>query len=127
MNHQSNIIVEKLLDTSILATDTKKAIKASKCDFRSHHQTGGSSEGASSKPKVLEESKGKTTNTNEGARSKPEVLDVSKAMSSDQESENESWGESKDDDDDRNIDDERTKSDDYKSIDLNKTDDEEEA
>ncbi|GJT59927.1 hypothetical protein Tco_1003460 [Tanacetum coccineum] len=47
-------------------------------------------------------------------------------MSSDQESENESWGESEDDDDDRQSDDERTESDNDKNVDLNKTDDEEE-
>ncbi|GKE27522.1 hypothetical protein Tco_1442906, partial [Tanacetum coccineum] len=88
----------------------------------------GSSEGAGSKLEVLNESKGKTKDTNEGVGAKPEVPDVSKAMSSDQESKNESWGESEDGDgDDRKSDDERTKSGDDKSIDLNKTDDEEEA
>ncbi|GKB42287.1 hypothetical protein Tco_0887229 [Tanacetum coccineum] len=40
---------------------------------------------------------------------------------------NESWGDSKDDDDDRKSDDERTESDDDKSVDLNKTDNEEES
>ncbi|GJU30149.1 hypothetical protein Tco_1173738 [Tanacetum coccineum] len=113
--------------TAMLAADTKKAIKASKRDFRSHHQTGGLSEKAGSKPEVPDESKGKTKDTNEGAGLKPEVLDVSKAMSSDQESENESWGDSEDDDDedDHKSDNERTKTDDDESIDLNKIDDEE--
>ncbi|GJZ57814.1 hypothetical protein Tco_0613308 [Tanacetum coccineum] len=83
---------------AMLAADTKKAIKASKRDFRSHHQTGGLSEKAGSKPEVPDESKGKTKETNEGAGLKPEVPNVLEVMSSDQE-----------------------------SIDLNKTDDEEEA
>ncbi|GKA73262.1 hypothetical protein Tco_0779478 [Tanacetum coccineum] len=94
-----------LSDAAIHEEDTRKVIKASKLDLRYQHHTGGSSEGAGSKP---------------------EVPDVSKAMSSDQESENESWGDSEDDDDDSKSDDERTESDDDKSIDLNKTDDEEE-
>ncbi|GKC30541.1 hypothetical protein Tco_1037835 [Tanacetum coccineum] len=140
--------MEMLSDAAILVADTKKAIKANKCDFQSQHQTGGSSEGAGSKPVVLDESKGKTKDTNEGsgskpevpdeskgktkdtnegASSKPEVLDVSKAMSSAQESENESWVKSEDnDDDDRKSDDERTKSDNDTSIDLNKSDSKEE-
>ncbi|GJX34095.1 hypothetical protein Tco_0245652 [Tanacetum coccineum] len=75
---------------------------------------------------VLDELKGKTKDTNKGAGSKPEVPDVSKAKSSDQESKNESWGDSEDDDDSKS-DDERTEYDDDKSIDLNKTDDKEEA
>nr|GEU39635.1 retrovirus-related Pol polyprotein from transposon TNT 1-94 [Tanacetum cinerariifolium] len=90
--------MELLSDVSMLAADTKKAIKASK-----------------------------KKDTNEGDGSKPEVLDVSKAMSSDQESKNKSWGESKDDDnDDHKSDDEITESDDDTSIDLNKTDSKEE-
>nr|GEW28310.1 hypothetical protein [Tanacetum cinerariifolium] len=117
--------MEMLSDAAILAADTKKEIKASKRDFRSQHQTGGSSEGAGSKPEVLDESKGKTKDTNKGVGSKPEFPDVSKAKSSNQENENESWGDSENDDNDRNSDDERTESDDEKSIDLNKTNDEE--
>ncbi|GKD71199.1 hypothetical protein Tco_1325289 [Tanacetum coccineum] len=81
---------------------------------------GGSSEGAGSKLKVLDDSKAKRKDTNKGDGSKQEVLDVSKAMSSDQESENESWGKSKDDNDVRQSDDERTESDDDKSVDINK-------
>ncbi|GKB40636.1 hypothetical protein Tco_0885578 [Tanacetum coccineum] len=116
--------MEILSDTAILIANTKKAIKASKRDFRSQHQTGGSSEGDGSKPEVPDESKGKTKDINEGACSKLEVPDVSKAMSLDQESINESWGESEDDD--RKSDDERTESDDDTSINLDKTDREEE-
>nr|GFA23043.1 hypothetical protein [Tanacetum cinerariifolium] len=59
------------------------------------------------------------------AGSKPKVPDVSKAMSSDQESENGSWGESEEDDDHKS-DDERTESDNDTSINLNKTDSKEE-
>ncbi|GJY65431.1 hypothetical protein Tco_0467669 [Tanacetum coccineum] len=87
-----------LYNAAILEEDTRKEIKASKRDLRSHHQTGGSSEGAGSKPEVLDESKSKTKDTSEGVGSKPEVTDVSKAMSLDQESDNEYWGESEDDD-----------------------------
>ncbi|GJR74585.1 hypothetical protein Tco_0086950 [Tanacetum coccineum] len=117
--------MEMLSNAAMLAANTKKAIKASKRDSRSHHQSGGSSEGAGSKPEVLDELKSKTKDTNEGADLKQEVSDVSKAMSSDQESKNESWGDSKDDDDDRKSDDERTETNDGQSIDLNKIDDEE--
>ncbi|GKA20982.1 hypothetical protein Tco_0700971 [Tanacetum coccineum] len=100
--------MEMLSDAAILEEDTRKEIKASKCDLRSHHQTG--------------ELKSKTKDT------KPEVTDVSKAMSLYQESDNEYWGENEDDDDvDRKSDDERTESNDDKSIDLNKTNDEEDA
>ncbi|GKC99235.1 hypothetical protein Tco_1169510 [Tanacetum coccineum] len=87
--------------------------------------TSGSSEGAGPKPEVLDESKGKTKDINEGAGLKPEVPDVSKAMSLDQESKNKSWGESEDDNDDCQSNDKITKSNDEKSVDLNKTDDEE--
>nr|GEW11254.1 hypothetical protein [Tanacetum cinerariifolium] len=73
------------------------------------------------------EPKGKSIGTSEGAGSKPEVPNVSKAMLLDQQSENKSWGKSKDDDDDCKSDDERTKTDDDESIDLNKIDDEEET
>ncbi|GJS49803.1 hypothetical protein Tco_0599924 [Tanacetum coccineum] len=120
--------MEMLSDAAILVVDTKKAIKASKHDFRSQHQAGSSSEGAGLKPEVPDESKGKTKDTNKGGGLKPQVPDGSKTMSSNQESKNESWGESEEeDDDDRESDDERTKSDDDKSIDLNNTNDKEEA
>ncbi|GJZ84761.1 hypothetical protein Tco_0650100 [Tanacetum coccineum] len=119
--------IELLYDAAMLEADIKKAMKASLRDLRPHHQTGVSSEGAGLKPKVPNELKGKSINISEGAGSKPEVPDVSKAMSSDQESENESWGESEDDDDDdRKSDDERTESDNDTNIDLNNTNSEEE-
>ncbi|GJY95344.1 hypothetical protein Tco_0511705 [Tanacetum coccineum] len=72
-------------DAAMLVAETKKVIKASKCDFRSQHQAGDSSKGVGSKLGVLDESKGKTKDINEGAGSKPEVPNVSKAKSSDQE------------------------------------------
>ncbi|GJZ07761.1 hypothetical protein Tco_0542044 [Tanacetum coccineum] len=97
----ARLVIEQPTRRRRQTEDTRKAIKASKCDLKSQHQTGGSYEGAGSKLKVLDESKGKTKDTNKGVSSKPEVPDVSKAMSSDQESEN--------------------------NIDLNNTDDEEEA
>ncbi|GJW11795.1 hypothetical protein Tco_1577622 [Tanacetum coccineum] len=87
--------MEMLSDAAILVADIKKALKASKRDFGSQHQTGGSCEGAGSEPEIPDESKGKTKDTNKGVGSKQSN-------------------------------DERTKSDDDKSIDLNKTDDEEE-
>ncbi|GJX57818.1 retrovirus-related pol polyprotein from transposon TNT 1-94, partial [Tanacetum coccineum] len=99
--------MEMLSDAVIHEEDTRKVIKASKLDLRSQNHTGGSSEGASSKPEVPDESKGKTKDTNKGAGSKPE-------------------GDSEDDDNDHKSDDERTESDDNKSIDLNEIDDEEE-
>nr|GEW24940.1 hypothetical protein [Tanacetum cinerariifolium] len=82
-----------------------------------------SRDGAGLEPKIPNEPKGKIINTHEGAGLKPGVLDVSKADSS--KSEYESWEVS--DDDDQKSEDERTKSNDDKSIDLNKTDDEEET
>ncbi|GJW45486.1 hypothetical protein Tco_0077132 [Tanacetum coccineum] len=97
--------MEMLSDAAILAAHTRKAMKANLLDLKSPHQTGGSSEGAGSKP---------------------EVPDESKAKSLDQESENKSWGNSEDDDDCKS-DDERTQSDDDKSIDLNKPENEEES
>ncbi|GKB21411.1 hypothetical protein Tco_0855334 [Tanacetum coccineum] len=119
--------IEMLSDAAMLAADTTKAIKARKRDLRSQHQTGGSSEGAGSKPEVPDDPKGKSRDTSEGAGSKPEVPDVSKAKLSYQESKNKSWGDSEDDDDDCKSDVERTESDDDKIINLNKTDNEEES
>ncbi|GKC92531.1 hypothetical protein Tco_1157973 [Tanacetum coccineum] len=108
---------------SLEEAQTRKVLKISRRETSFRHQTGRSSEGVGSKPEVLYEPKGKSIHTSEGAGSKPEVPDVSKVMSSDQESENKSWGESKDDNDDHQSDDERTEYDNDKSVDLNKTDD----
>ncbi|GKD20168.1 hypothetical protein Tco_1221871 [Tanacetum coccineum] len=88
------------------------------------HQAGGSGDGAGLETEVPDELKGKSIDTHEGTGLRPGVLDVSKADSSD--SEYQSWGVS-DDNDDQRGDDEITKSNDDKSIDLNKTDEEEET
>nr|GEU66945.1 hypothetical protein [Tanacetum cinerariifolium] len=116
-----------LLSESTLLEEAqiKNAIKESKWETRFQHQAGGSSDGASSQPKVPDGPKGKSDDTSKGASSKPEVSDVLKAMSSDQKSEYESWGDSEDDDDDHQSDDERNESNDDKSIDLNRINDEE--
>ncbi|GJU26935.1 hypothetical protein Tco_1165556 [Tanacetum coccineum] len=60
------------------------------------HQAGGSGDGASFQPEVLDEPKGKSIDTHEGTGMKPMVSNVSKADSS--ESEYESWGDSGDED-----------------------------
>nr|GEY91411.1 hypothetical protein [Tanacetum cinerariifolium] len=101
----------------------KKGIKRSKQETHMH-EAGGSGDGVGLEPEVPNEPKGKSIDTHEGTGLKPGVLDVLKADSSD--SEYESWGVS-DDDDDQQGDDKRTESDDHKSINLNKTDDEEET
>ncbi|GJV85666.1 hypothetical protein Tco_1525564 [Tanacetum coccineum] len=105
---------------------TRKSIKISKRETSLRHQIGGSSERTGSKPKVLDEPKGNSVDTSKGAGLKPEVPDVSKVMSSAQESENKSWGESEDDNDDLKSKDERTESGTDRSIDLQNTYDEEE-
>ncbi|GKA42712.1 hypothetical protein Tco_0735372 [Tanacetum coccineum] len=64
--------MEMLLDAAMLASNTKKAIKASKCDFRPQHQTGGSSEGAGSKPEVPNESIGDSENDDDDHKSNDE-------------------------------------------------------
>ncbi|GKB11976.1 hypothetical protein Tco_0845899, partial [Tanacetum coccineum] len=103
----------------------KKEIRRNKRETNIH-QAGGSSEGANLQSEVPDEPKGKSIKTSEGTGLKLEVPDVSKEDSS--ESEYESWGDSDDGDgdDDQQSDDESTESDDDKSVDLNKTNNEEE-
>ncbi|GJT94716.1 hypothetical protein Tco_1090234 [Tanacetum coccineum] len=109
---------------SLEEVQLKKAIKRRK-QKTNIHQAGGSSEGADLESKVPDEPKGKSTDISEGTGLKPGVPDVSKADSF--ESEYESWGDSDDDDDDdQQSNDERTEFDDDKSVDLNKTANEEE-
>ncbi|GKA18924.1 hypothetical protein Tco_0698839, partial [Tanacetum coccineum] len=55
----------------------KKVLKRSRRET-TIHQEGGSSDGASFKPEVPDEPKGKSVDTHEGTRLKPGVLDVSK-------------------------------------------------
>ncbi|GJU78134.1 hypothetical protein Tco_1275204 [Tanacetum coccineum] len=105
---------------SLEEAQLKKAIKRRKWETNIH-QVGGSSKGADLESDVLDEPKGKSIDTSEGTGLKPGVPDVSKADS--YKNEYESWGDS---DDDQQSNDERTESDDDKSVDLNKTDNEEE-
>ncbi|GKB73896.1 hypothetical protein Tco_0935308 [Tanacetum coccineum] len=84
--------------TGIVIKDTPTVSKK-KTPIQAQKHKGGSSEGAGSKPEVLDKPKGKSIHISEGA----------------------------DDDDDRQSDDERTESDNDKSVNLNKTDDEEES
>ncbi|GJX90684.1 hypothetical protein Tco_0344010 [Tanacetum coccineum] len=117
----------QIKDTPVASLDEaqlKKAIKRRKRETNIH-QAGGSSEGADLELEFPDEPKGKSIDISEGTGLKPGVPDVSKADSS--ESEYESWGDSDDDDDHHHqSDDESTEYDDDKSVDLNKTDDEEE-
>ncbi|GJR71258.1 retrovirus-related pol polyprotein from transposon TNT 1-94 [Tanacetum coccineum] len=91
--------IEILSDVALLeAAILKEAKKRSKKDFHIS-QASGSGDGVSSQPKVLDESKDKTTCTDEGTGTKPGVPDVPKYQS---ESDDESRGNSKDDDNDAN-------------------------
>nr|GEX46435.1 hypothetical protein [Tanacetum cinerariifolium] len=89
---------------SLEEAQLKKAIKKSKREINIYQESG-SSEGADLESEVLDEPKGKLIDTSEGTGLKPRVPNVFKADSSKSEYE--------------------TKSDDDKSVDLNKTNDEE--
>ncbi|GJX42222.1 hypothetical protein Tco_0257212 [Tanacetum coccineum] len=78
------------------------AIKASKCESRFQHQTGGSSKGAGLGPEVFDEPTWKSAISDKGAGTSPEVLDEIEDTNDDEEDE----------------------SDDDKSIDIKKSDDE---
>ncbi|GKC13027.1 hypothetical protein Tco_1009809, partial [Tanacetum coccineum] len=80
----------------------KKALRKSRQDTHKL-QASGSSKGADFESEVPDESKAKPFDTSEGTGVKPGVLEVSKANSSN--SDNESWGNSKDESDDVNDDD----------------------
>ncbi|GJU49807.1 hypothetical protein Tco_1219362 [Tanacetum coccineum] len=86
-----------LLTEAALLEDAqmKKVLKWSKRETHSH-QASGSGDGVGSQPKVPDELQDKTIGTDEGTGTKLGVPDVPKDQS---ESENESWGESGDDDD----------------------------
>ncbi|GKB06283.1 hypothetical protein Tco_0834516 [Tanacetum coccineum] len=73
----------------------KNVLKRGKRETCSH-QSSGSGDGVDSQPKVLDELQDKIIGTNEGTSTKLRVPDVPKDQSA---SENESWGESGDDDD----------------------------
>ncbi|GJR47484.1 hypothetical protein Tco_1315587 [Tanacetum coccineum] len=87
-----------LLSEAALLEDAqlKKALKKSKQDTHMLHASG-SGDGVGSQPKVSDEFQDMITGTNEEIGTKPGVLDVPKDQS---KSENESWGNSKDDDSD---------------------------
>ncbi|GKE12424.1 hypothetical protein Tco_1415975 [Tanacetum coccineum] len=70
--------MEILYNVALLEADTRKAIKASRFDYKFQQQTRGSSERHGITLEVPDEPKGKSTNTSEGAGITPEVLDVSK-------------------------------------------------
>ncbi|GKC35086.1 hypothetical protein Tco_1047470, partial [Tanacetum coccineum] len=83
--------------TALLETKTRKAIKASRRDYRFHQETSGSSKGAGITPEFLDKPKDKSTDTNEGEGITPEVPDVSKAISEVQDMDEEDWGSDEDD------------------------------
>nr|GEV87163.1 Gag-Pol polyprotein [Tanacetum cinerariifolium] len=99
--------IELLSDATLLKdAQLKKALDISLKKSRqvTHKlQANGSSEGTDFESKVPDESKAKPSDTSEGTGVKPMVLDVSKANSSD--SDDESWGNSKDEGDDNKNDD----------------------
>nr|GEU43673.1 hypothetical protein [Tanacetum cinerariifolium] len=117
LSKKQTLVITKDLSRNLLLEDSQLVFKLETL------LAGGLGDGASLEPEVPDKPKGRSIDTHEGTGLKPGVLDVSKANSSD--SEFESWGVS--DDDDQQGDDERTESDDDKSVDLNKTDDEEET
>nr|GEV82461.1 hypothetical protein [Tanacetum cinerariifolium] len=106
--------MDLLSDVALLkAAQVKEALKKSKKDSHKLHPSGSGDE-ISSQPKVLDESEDKTTGTDEGTGTKPGVLDVPKYQF---ECENKSWGDSKDDNNDDNIDDVSKVDDDKANID----------
>ncbi|GJX24577.1 hypothetical protein Tco_0230873 [Tanacetum coccineum] len=90
---------KKRTPKAVLEIDAQRAIKASKCERRLQHQSGGSSEGVGLRPEALDELTRKSTDSDEGAGStddeeyllaykdeKPE--DISWQSTNDDESEN---------------------------------------
>ncbi|GJZ64206.1 hypothetical protein Tco_0620627 [Tanacetum coccineum] len=96
--------IELLSDAALIKeTQLKKTLKKSKQETHKL-QASGSSEGADFELEVPDESKAKSSDTNEGTCMKPGVPDVSNADSS--KSDNESWGDSDDDNESDDNDDE---------------------
>ncbi|GKD49335.1 hypothetical protein Tco_1278311 [Tanacetum coccineum] len=94
--------IEILFDVALSeAAQLKEATKRSKKDFHIS-QASGSGNGTDFESWVPDEQQRKTSGTDEGTGTKPAVLDVPKYQS---ESDDESWGDSKDDNDDINDDD----------------------
>ncbi|GJW37971.1 hypothetical protein Tco_0060891 [Tanacetum coccineum] len=90
------------------AAQLKEATKRSKKDFHIS-QASGSGDGTDFESGVPDEQQRKTSGADEGTGTKPGVLDVPKYLS---ESENESWGDSDDDESNDDNSDEVTKDDD---------------
>ncbi|GJZ26396.1 hypothetical protein Tco_0570649, partial [Tanacetum coccineum] len=94
--------IEILSDVALSeAAQLKEAAKRSQKDFYMLHASG-SDDGVGSQPKVPDEFEDKTTGTDEGTGTKPRVPDI---PTYDSKSENESWGDSEDDNDDDSNDD----------------------
>ncbi|GJS25081.1 hypothetical protein Tco_0453713 [Tanacetum coccineum] len=101
--------MDLLSDVALLeAAQLKKTLKKSKLETHKLHASG-LGDGVGSQPKVPDEQEDKTTGTNEGTGTKPGVLNVPKYLC---ESENESWGDSGDDERNDDDSDEVTKDDD---------------
>ncbi|GJZ58425.1 hypothetical protein Tco_0613919 [Tanacetum coccineum] len=71
--------------------ETERVIKASRCESRFQHQTGGLSEGAGLRPEVPDELTGKFADSDEGAGTSLEVLDESEDKSKPRD-ELDDWG-----------------------------------
>nr|GEZ41454.1 hypothetical protein [Tanacetum cinerariifolium] len=94
--------------TSLEPAQLKKTLKKSKQETHKLHASGSGAE-VGSQPKVPDEQQDKITGTNKGTGTIPGVPDVLKYYS---ESENESWGNSKDDDSNDDDSDDGTSNDD---------------
>nr|GEU29475.1 hypothetical protein [Tanacetum cinerariifolium] len=106
--------IEILSDVSLSeAAQLKEATKRSKQDFHIS-QASGSGDGTDLLSRVPDEQQRKTSGTDEGTGTKLGVPDVPEYQS---ESDNESWGDSEDDNDDLNDDDDITNDDDNKGND----------
>ncbi|GKF13702.1 hypothetical protein Tco_0055164, partial [Tanacetum coccineum] len=102
--------IEILFDVALSeAAQLKEATKRSKKDFHIS-QASGSGDGIDLESGVPDEQQRKTSGTDEGTGTKPGVPDV---PTYDSESENESWGDSEDDNDDDS--DDKSKGDDDKA------------
>ncbi|GKD44564.1 hypothetical protein Tco_1269209, partial [Tanacetum coccineum] len=110
--------IDLLSDAALLEEAyMKKVLRRSRYET-TIHQAGGLGDGTDSTPGVPDEPKGKFVDTHEGTGLKPRVPDVSTADSS--ESENESWGDSGDEANEKGDDEDVLESDD----DLEQADDE---
>nr|GEY11258.1 hypothetical protein [Tanacetum cinerariifolium] len=105
--------MDLLFNVALLqAAQLKKTLKKSKLETHKLHASG-SGDGVGSQPKVPDEQENMTTGTDKGTGTKPRVPDVPKYLS---KSENESWGDSGDDDSNDDDSDEVTKDDDDNDV-----------